>query len=265
MHLGVKAGDVANRILSVGDAGRAERIARLFDDPESTKIVKSERMFTTYTGTYKGVPISIIVTGMGIAMMDFVVREATFYVHGNVAMIRLGTTGLLKSSWPAGTIVVAKQARFIQQNYDYCPSNSNDEPYRLTSPVDADASLKDLLYTKLSSKLSNEKVKEGVNITAETFYAAQGRIGDLFEDYNERLIQFVEEIDPEASNLEMETFKLLQLASKSKGKIKAAACAIGLINRSTGEALPYQSLHELEVVSSEAILSALADFNLDNP
>ena len=30
-HLGIKAGEVADRILSVGDAGRAERIAALLE------------------------------------------------------------------------------------------------------------------------------------------------------------------------------------------------------------------------------------------
>ena len=55
---------VANRIISVGEHKRAERIASLFDNPLETKIVKADRGYITFTGTYRKVPISIIVTGI---------------------------------------------------------------------------------------------------------------------------------------------------------------------------------------------------------
>jgi len=68
---------VAARILSVGDVGRAERIAALLDDagtPGAVRKVTSSRGFVTHTGRFGGVPVSIIATGMGTPMMDFVVR-----------------------------------------------------------------------------------------------------------------------------------------------------------------------------------------------
>ena len=78
MHVNVKEGDVAARILSVGDAGRAERIALLLEPRNGEKaihVTNSSRGFTTYTGLFRGVPLSIVATGMGCSMMDFVVRE----------------------------------------------------------------------------------------------------------------------------------------------------------------------------------------------
>jgi uridine phosphorylase len=63
-HIGVKQGDVANRILTVGDHVRAKRIAQLLDSEEEAghpvfeKL--SQRGFLTITGRYKGVPVSII-------------------------------------------------------------------------------------------------------------------------------------------------------------------------------------------------------------
>jgi hypothetical protein len=45
---------VAPRILSVGDHGRAERIASLFD-AGTHRVVTSTRSFVTHTGLYKGV------------------------------------------------------------------------------------------------------------------------------------------------------------------------------------------------------------------
>jgi uridine phosphorylase len=78
---------VANRVLSVGDAGRAERIAALLD-AGSARIVRSSRGFVTHTGTFNGVAVSIIATGMGYPMMDFVVRETRAVVNGPMAMLR---------------------------------------------------------------------------------------------------------------------------------------------------------------------------------
>jgi len=48
----------------------------------------STRHFTTFTGRMLGVPVSIIATGMGTAMMDFVVREARAIVDGDMAIAR---------------------------------------------------------------------------------------------------------------------------------------------------------------------------------
>jgi len=82
-HLGVTEGDVAARILSVGSAGRAHTLAKLLETPT---LVDSARGFTTITGGFGGVPVSIIATGMGAPNMDFVVREARAVVDGPMAM-----------------------------------------------------------------------------------------------------------------------------------------------------------------------------------
>jgi uridine phosphorylase len=55
---------VANRIITVGAHDRAAAVSSWFDEPEKVIHVKSKRMFETYTGLYKGVPISVVATGM---------------------------------------------------------------------------------------------------------------------------------------------------------------------------------------------------------
>ena len=111
-HLQITAADVAPRILSVGDAGRAERIAALLDGGCATTRVVSTRGFVTHTGTYRGTPISVIATGMGIAMIDFVVRETRSLLEGPMAILRFGTCGGLRDT-PAGTIVVASHGALL--------------------------------------------------------------------------------------------------------------------------------------------------------
>ena len=63
--------------------------------------------------------------------------------------------------------------------------------------------------------------------------------------------------------MEMETFKLLSLASIStpKDKIYASAAAIGLIDRERGQKLIKEERHkELENLGGVAVLKALAEF-----
>jgi uridine phosphorylase len=58
MHLQVKKGELANRILTVGDVGRARKFTK-FLDADSWTTYTSSRGFTTFTGTYHGVPVYV--------------------------------------------------------------------------------------------------------------------------------------------------------------------------------------------------------------
>lgn len=70
--------------LHVRDAVHAQRARRF----ARGTAVRSTRGFVTHTGTFRGVPVSIIATGMGYPMMDFVVRETRAVVNGPMAMLR---------------------------------------------------------------------------------------------------------------------------------------------------------------------------------
>lgn len=63
-HVQVKPRLVANRIISVGDSKTALALTKLLDPQNCiTKVINSA--IRVYTGTFKGVPVSIIATGMG--------------------------------------------------------------------------------------------------------------------------------------------------------------------------------------------------------
>lgn len=257
MHLSVGPGDVNPRILSVGDYGRGERISHLL---ESVTVIKSARGFATFSGTFEGTPVSVIVTGMGIPMMDFVVRESTHYITSQVYIIRLGTCGILKNSVKPGSIVVAESGRFLSQNYNYPESG---EPYVLSRRIQSNPEVTESLLKNLRDILGTENVDSGVDITCETFYNAQGRISNRFDDFNENLVEMVLKTEPEAAAMEMETFKLLQLASCSKGKIGASACMIGLLNRKTQEMMDFSQLHFLEIEAAKAALKTLVGIRIE--
>jgi uridine phosphorylase len=256
MHLGLKPGDVCPRILSVGDAGRGERLSHLLTSASS---VTSIRGFVTYSGLFDEVPVSIVVTGMGVAMMDFVVREASFHVAGRLAMARLGTCGVLQEHVRPGGVVVAGAARMLQQNYDY-----PDGPmFRLSQRVPADRLLTDSVKEILQQSLGVDRVSEGVDVTCETFYNSQGRMDERFSDCEKGLVDRVGEEEQDVYAMEMETFKLLHLAKCSQGKIAATACMIGLMNRKTGEVMDFSQLHETELAAGRAVLKALTSYSIE--
>jgi len=100
----------------VGDPARARTVAKYLDKheaPDSNRSVygnmrtvvdpltgeantadrglfalHSERGFLTMTGTYKGVPVSIVSIGMGFPNMDFFVRECRELLEGEMVVIR---------------------------------------------------------------------------------------------------------------------------------------------------------------------------------
>ena len=61
-HLGVKKGDLAENVFIVGDPARAKRVSEYFDTIEKEI---SNREYLTFTGTYKGLRVSVIGTGIG--------------------------------------------------------------------------------------------------------------------------------------------------------------------------------------------------------
>lgn len=164
LHLNVLRGDVANRILSVGDSSRAMKISKFFDDPDKVRVVSSDTMFKVFTGTFKGVPLSIVATGMGYAMIDFVVREIRHVVQGPLAMVRLGTCGVVHPDYEAGQLLVAtKGSTFIQTNRDEIIKGNVENAYSFSPPVKADIPLSSLMVCNLRNALGNDKVKQVMN------------------------------------------------------------------------------------------------------
>ena len=71
-HIGLSEGDVADFVILPGDPGRVEFIASHFDD---SKEVAFNREYKTFTGTYKGRPVSVMSTGMGCPSTAIGVEE----------------------------------------------------------------------------------------------------------------------------------------------------------------------------------------------
>ncbi|KAL0959207.1 hypothetical protein HGRIS_014487 [Hohenbuehelia grisea] len=217
-HLGLRPGEVANRIITVGSPSRAETIALLFDAQPKPFRLSSERGFLTITGRYQGVPVSVVSIGMGSPNMDFFVREVRECISGDMAIIRLGSCGGLIDV-PVGSVVVPKACVSVTRNVDFDFANPNactEAAYRISKPVSADATLQHEVQKALEAARPKDAktviVGDTVNASADSFYSSQGR-QTSFPDHNADLIEHLLTSTPGLATLEMETFHLYHLAA----------------------------------------------------
>ncbi len=104
-HIDLLPGDVAETVFLPGDVHRAKFIAELFDD---AKLVAHKRQYITYTGTYKGIPVSVTSTGIGCPALAIAVEEL---IHvGAKNFLRIGTCGALQKYVKLGDIIIATAA-----------------------------------------------------------------------------------------------------------------------------------------------------------
>ena len=69
VHIGAKQGEIAERILLPGDPLRAKFVAENF--LENARCYNEVRGMYGFTGTYKGIKVSVQGTGMGQPSMNF--------------------------------------------------------------------------------------------------------------------------------------------------------------------------------------------------
>lgn len=89
-HNRAKVGEIAKNILLPGDPLRAKYIAEKFLD--NAVLVTDVRGMLGFTGSYKGKPVSVMGTGMGIPSISIYVNEL-IDVYGCKNLIRVGTCG----------------------------------------------------------------------------------------------------------------------------------------------------------------------------
>lgn len=109
IHLRAEPGDYAPLVLLPGDPQRATLIASMFDGGlDAARPVNQHRGLLGYTGTYKGVPVSVQTTGMGTPSLAIVVEELLRL--GAKKFLRVGTSGGIGPGLRTGDIVIATAA-----------------------------------------------------------------------------------------------------------------------------------------------------------
>ena len=134
-HLGIKKGDLAQNIFIVGDPARAKRVANEFDTVDREI---SNREYLTLTGKYKGIPVSVIGTGIGTDNVEIALVEAFIEHEFNfesktrnnncepMTLIRLGTSGGVQSDINPGSQAIGSYALGLDNTGIYFEEPSKD-------------------------------------------------------------------------------------------------------------------------------------------
>lgn len=107
VHIAAQPGEIAEKILLPGDPLRAKYIAEKFLD--NPKCYNEVRGMLGYTGTYKGVPVSVQGTGMGMPSAAIYVNELV-REYGVKKLIRVGTCGSIQKDVHVRDLVIAQAA-----------------------------------------------------------------------------------------------------------------------------------------------------------
>jgi len=208
-HIGLAPGEVAEFIMLVGDPARAAMVAGMLDRIE---LERRQREFVTYTGSYQGMPLTVMAIGMGAANAEIAVVELCQCIE-RPTIIRCGTSGGLAADIGLGDLVITQAAyRLEETSLQYV-----GEGYPAVADLEVTLSLIEAVESlKCSYHL-------GITATASGFYGAQGRDLPGFPPRHPKILEDL--VRQGVRNLEMETSCLLTLASL-RGFRAGAVCAV---------------------------------------
>ncbi len=107
IHIGAKLGDIAETVLLPGDPLRAKWAAETFLD--DAREVSRVRGMLGFTGTWRGQPVTIHGSGMGMPSLSIYVNEL-IRDYGVQTLIRIGSAGGMQDSVKVRDVVLAMAA-----------------------------------------------------------------------------------------------------------------------------------------------------------
>lgn len=106
-HIEARQGDFAELVLLPGDPLRAKHIAGTFLDV--VQPVTAVRNMLGYTGSWRGTPVSVMGTGMGIPSASIYATELVRH-YGVRRLVRVGTCGAVHDDIALGDLILAMGA-----------------------------------------------------------------------------------------------------------------------------------------------------------
>ena len=106
-HISADHGDFAKTVLMPGDPFRSKRIVDMF--LEDARLVNNVRGVQGYTGTYKGVPVSVMASGMGMPSIGIYSYEL-YNFFGVENILRVGSAGGMSEKLKVRDIVLGQGA-----------------------------------------------------------------------------------------------------------------------------------------------------------
>ncbi len=114
-----KDAKIAPLVIMPGDPMRAKYIAENF--LENATLENEIRGMYAYTGTYKGIPLTVMAHGMGMPSASIYVFELIHYFHVQ-KIIRIGTCGAVSPKAEIGDLILTKSV-YSESNFAYTYNN----------------------------------------------------------------------------------------------------------------------------------------------
>ena len=208
-HIGLEAGELAEYIVLVGDPARVARVAERWD---SVDLERSNREITTATGTFGGMPISCMSTGMGTDNVEIVLAEI-MEITEHATLVRVGSSGALQPEIALGDLIVSTGAVRLENTTDF-----------YVHPGFPAIAHRDVVWAlERGCRDAGFAYHVGLTATASGFYAPQGR---QMRTLPVRYPALADELRRQrVANLEMESsalFVLAHLAELRSGTVCAA-------------------------------------------
>ncbi len=106
-HINAAKGDIAETVLMPGDPLRAKWAAETYLD--NPRLVNEVRGMLGFTGTYKGNPVTIHGSGMGMPSISIYANELISQ-YGAKTLIRIGSCGAMQDHVKVRDVVIAMTA-----------------------------------------------------------------------------------------------------------------------------------------------------------
>lgn len=252
-HLHLKPGQVADKVILVGDPARVDMVAGFFD---SRECCVSNREFYTITGQYQGKRISVLSTGIGSENIDIVINELDALCRIDfesreclpqprcLEFVRIGTCGSLQADIPLGSFLLSEKSidacgllpyyadfRAICED-DFAQAFISQTGYRKEWPYPCVVACDEALM----QRIGQEDMLRGVTLTANGFYGPQGRQLRLALEHPQfnHLLEAFRYGEYRICNYEMESAALAGLA-KMLGHQATTVCLV-IANRHAKEA-----------------------------
>lgn len=242
-HLHLRAENIGETVIVVGDQERVAAISNRFDKVEFRM---QNREFVTHTGYIGGKKISALSTGIGTDNIDIVVNELDAAVnidleeriakkeHTTLNIIRIGTSGALQADVPVDGFLLSTHGLGFDGLLNFYDTVKTKEDEALVDAFIEHTGWNNNLarpYLVAGSQTLINKLAggmhKGITATAPGFYAPQGRelrLNAAMKNLNEKLTSFNYK-GQRITNFEMETSALFGLG-EALGHNCATACAI---------------------------------------
>jgi len=205
IHINAEIGSIAPIVLMPGDPLRAKYIAENFLD--EAKEVCNLRNMLGFTGTYKGVKVSVIGSGMGMPSMGIYSWE--LYHYFNVKkIIRIGSCGVIDPKVELLDVVLASLAH-SETNFAYTFDNYEGNVVYPSSDLNK--------QIEETAKELNNNIHVGAITTMDVF--------GPYIDYDRVLNRIPKELNVICE--EMEAFGLFHIAKHFN---KEAACLLTAVD-----------------------------------